>query len=335
MQPDRVNMIGHYMKEKFGGKVVKLSLDGNFTCPNRDGSKGFGGCIFCSSDGSGEFASSIPEQIELLSDKWSDAKYIAYFQNHTNTYAPVSELREKFYAALDYGKDLPEGERPEIIGIAIATRPDCLNDEIYELLAEINEKTFMWVELGLQSSNPVTGETINRCHPVSDHDEACRRLAELGIRTVVHMIFGLPKTLIPAEYDADGNLIKDAVIVPETREEMLETVRHACAPVGYNKTTGSDRIFGIKLHMLNIVKGSQMERLCPNYVPFQSIEEYADLAVDAVKIIPREITVHRLSADAPRKILIAPEWSYMKRTILNTIHQKLAEQDIWQGQDAE
>lgn len=335
MQPTRINMIGQYMKDSFGSKIVKLSLDGGFTCPNRDGSKGTGGCIFCSSDGSGEFASSIPEQIALLSGKWLGAKYIAYFQNHTNTYAPVSELREKFYAALDYGKELPPDKRPEIIGIAIATRPDCLNDEIYELLAEINEKTFMWVELGLQSSDPVTGETINRCHPVSDHDEAVRRLAQLGIRTVVHMIFGLPKLLEPAQYDENGALIKDAVVIPETREEMLETVRHACAPVGFNKTTGSDRIFGIKLHMLNIVKGSQMEKLCPNYVPFASIDEYSDLVIDAVKIIPHEITVHRLSADAPRKILIAPEWSYMKRTILNTIHRKMAEQDVWQGQNAE
>jgi len=340
----RYYSLDSYFKNRYGSKVFKVSLNAGFTCPNIDGTKGFGGCTYCSSSGSGDFAGNPSESletqfkniVEVMHRKWKNVSlYMPYFQAHTNTYAPVSELREKFYAALDYGKELPEGERPEIIGIAIATRPDCLNDEIYELLAEINEKTFMWVELGLQSSNPVTGETINRCHPVSDHDEACRRLAELGIRTVVHMIFGLPKTLIPAEYDADGNLIKDAVIVPETREEMLETVRHACAPVGYNKTTGSDRIFGIKLHMLNIVKGSQMERLCPNYVPFQSIEEYADLAVDAVKIIPREITVHRLSADAPRKILIAPEWSYMKRTILNTIHQKLAEQDIWQGQDAE
>lgn len=335
MQPSRVNMIGEYLKKEFGGKVVKLSLDGNFTCPNRDGTKGVGGCIFCSSDGSGEFASSIPEQIELLSDKWTDAKYIAYFQNHTNTYAPVEELREKFYSALNYGSDMPEGERPDIIGIAIATRPDCLNDEIYELLAELNKKTFLWVELGLQSSCEQTGKTINRCHSVSVHDEAVKRLAELGIRTVVHLILGLPKTLEPAVYDENGNLIKDAVIVPETKEEMLESVRHACAPVGYNNTTGSDRIFGIKLHMLNIVRGSQMERLCPNYVPFRSIDEYADLVLDAVKIIPQEITIHRLSADAPRKILMAPEWSYRKRTILNTIHKKMAEQDIRQGQDAE
>ena len=140
MEPSRVNMIGEYLKKEFGGKVVKLSLDGNFTCPNRDGTKGVGGCIFCSSDGSGEFASSIPEQIELLSDKWTDAKYIAYFQNHTNTYAPLSELRAKYYAVL---------ANPKIKGLVIGTRPDCLSDDVLDLLAEINKTHFMWVELGL------------------------------------------------------------------------------------------------------------------------------------------------------------------------------------------
>lgn len=373
-------MIGEYLKKEFGEKIVKLSLDGGFTCPNRDGSKGTGGCIFCSADGSGDFAGSIPSQIELLSAKWPRAKYIAYFQNHTNTYAPVSELREKFYAALNYGKgdcacstDVTGGadcgctdaaggaairtadctgctnsdnadclgalnnapctgandcdacgERPEIIGLAIATRPDCLNDEIYELLAELNEKTFLWVELGLQSMHDETGKVINRCHPLAVYDEAAERLAALGIRTVTHLIFGLPKSI-----GADGS------VVPETRDEMLASVRHVCRTLPLNKSTSSRHIFGIKLHMLNVVRGSQMERLCPSYVPFSSIGEYTDLVIDALKIIPRDITVHRMSADAPRPILIAPEWSYKKRTILNEIHRKMAERDLYQGQDAE
>lgn len=342
----RINMISGYLKERFGEKVVKLSLDGGFTCPNRDGSKSVGGCIFCSADGSGEFAGSIPSQIELLSAKWPRAKYIAYFQNHTNTYAPAAELREKFYAALDYGSRADcsscscsgssqtvcrDTASPEIVGLAIATRPDCLNDEIYELLAELSQKTFLWVELGLQSMHDETGNTINRCHSLEVYDEAAARLSALGIRVVTHLIFGLPK-----------HIEKDGSVIPETREEMLESVRHVCRTLPYSASgtesmsgdTGN-HIFGIKLHMLNVVRGSQMEQLCPNYVPFSSIDEYTDLVVDALKIIPRDITVHRMSADAPRSILIAPEWSYKKRTILNEIHRKMAERDIYQGQDAE
>lgn len=326
----RINMISGYLKDRFGEKVVKLSLDGGFTCPNRDGSKGAGGCIFCSADGSGEFAGSIPSQIELLSAKWPRAKYIAYFQNHTNTYAPVSELREKFYAALNYDSSAGT-EHPEIVGLAIATRPDCLNDEIYELLAELSQRTFLWVELGLQSMHDETGNTINRCHSLEVYNEAVNRLSALGIRVVTHLIFGLPK-----------HIEKDGSVIPETREEMLESVRHVCRTLPYSASgtesmsgdTGN-HIFGIKLHMLNVVRGSQMEQLCPNYVPFSSIDEYTDLVVDALKIIPRDITVHRMSADAPRSILIAPEWSYKKRTILNEIHRKMAERDIYQGQDAE
>ena len=323
----RINMIGEYLKEEFGEKIVKLALDGNFTCPNRDGSKGTGGCIFCSADGSGDFAGTISSQIKLLSDKWPNAKYIAYFQNHTNTYAPAEELKQKYLAALD--------GHPDIIGLAIATRPDCISEEVYELLAELNKRTFLWVELGLQSAHDKTGETINRCHPVALYDEAVKKLASLGIRTVTHLILGLPSYIKPAVYDEAGNLLEDAVVIPETREEMLDSVRHVSAPVGYNATTGSDRIFGIKLHMLNIVRGSQMEKLCPNYVPFDTIGDYTELAVEAICTIPKEITLHRISADAPRPILIAPEWSFKKRTILNEIHKKMADRNLCQGQNAE
>lgn len=286
-----INSIGAYLKKYFGIKTVKLSLDGGFTCPNRDGSKGTGGCIFCSADGSGDFASTIPEQIRLLSDKWPDSNYLAYFQNHTNTYAPVSELREKFYSVLD---------NPQISGIAIATRPDCLNDEIYELLDEINKKTFLWIELGLQTMHERTAGLINRCYGLPVYDEAVRRLKELNIRTVVHLIFGLPG---------------------ETKDDMLESVRYVC----------KDRVFGLKMHMLNVVRGSQMETLYPGYVSFESIEEYVKLVVDALEIIPPEITIHRMSADAPRPILISPEWSFRKRTILNGIHHELRRRGSWQG----
>lgn len=286
-----INSIGLYLKNYFGKKTVKLSLDGGFTCPNRDGSKGVGGCIFCSADGSGDFASNIPGQIKLLSDKWPDSNHLAYFQNHTNTYASVSELRQKYYAVLN---------NPEISGIAIATRPDCFSEEIYELLDEINKKTFLWVELGLQTIHQETAELINRCYPLKVYDEAVKRLKELNIRTVVHLIFGLPG---------------------ESKQDMLDSVRYVC----------KDKIFGLKIHMLNVVKGSQMEKLYPDYVSFGSIEEYVNLVVDALEIIPADITIHRMSADAPRPILISPDWSYKKRTILNGIHKELKSRNSWQG----
>lgn len=201
----RINTINTYLKKRFGGKTVKLSLDGGFTCPNRDGSKGVGGCLFCSASGSGDMAagsgdilSDLDSQIQLLSGKWPRAGYIAYFQSHTNTYAPVEELREKFYSALKH---------PGVTGIAIATRPDCLPDDVVELLAEINEKTFMWVELGLQTIHESTAGEMNLCYTVKDYDDAADRLISKGIRVVTHLILGLPG---------------------ETPDMALASVKHVC-----------------------------------------------------------------------------------------------------------
>lgn len=292
---NRLNQIGTYLKERFNKKVIKLSLEGGFTCPNRDGSKGTGGCIFCADNGTGHFAGTINQQINLLKDKWPDADYIAYFQNHTNTYAPVEELRSKYYEALDH---------ENVIGLAIATRPDCISDETLELLKELNEKTFLWVELGLQSIHDKTADLINRCYHLSEFDNTFKRLKDAGIRTVVHLIFGLPG---------------------ETREDMLSSVKYVAGK----------HPFGMKLHMLNVVRNSRMAEQYPDYVPFDSIEEYADLVISALELIPDDITIHRLSADAPRPILIAPEWSYKKRTILNTIHNRMRLLDTWQGKKAD
>lgn len=288
------NSIGSYLKEHFGCKIVKLSLDGGFTCPNRDGTKGTGGCIFCSSDGSGEFASDIPNQIKLLSNKWPSAKYIAYFQSHTNTYAPISVLREKFYEALSY---------PDVIGLAIATRPDCLSPEVLTLLDELNQKTFLWVELGLQTIHEETATLINRCYPLSTYDEAMDNLSSLGIKTVVHLILGLPG---------------------EDRAQMLDSISYVCGMKNKHP-------FGIKLHMLNVIKGSRMEKEFGDYIPFSGIPEYVNLVVDALEIIPPQITIHRITADAPRPILISPEWSYKKRTILNAVQHELKQRDSYQG----
>lgn len=297
-----INSISSFLKQEFGGKVVKLSIDGGFTCPNRDGTKGTGGCIFCSAAGSGDLASDIPSQIQLLSDKWPNAsQYLAYFQSHTNTYAPVEQLRRQYEEALAH---------PKVKGLVIATRPDCLSEEILDLLAEFNEKTFMWVELGLQTIHEDTAELINRCYPLSTYEKAVEGLRSRGIRIVTHLIFGLPG---------------------ETHQQMLDSVRHVCRNLAPAGSAEPEYIFGIKIHMLNLVRGSQMEKLYPDYVSFDSIEEYVNLVIAALEIIPPEITIHRMSGDAPRPTLISPEWSYKKRTILNSIHQQLRARKTWQG----
>lgn len=288
----RYRSVSTYLKDKFGEKTIKLAIDGGFTCPNRDGTKGTGGCIFCSDSGSGEFASDIEDQIRLFSDKWPRAKYLAYFQNHTNTYAPVSELREKYYAVL---------ANPKIEGLVIGTRPDCLSEEVLDLLSEISRTHFLWVELGLQTIHDKTAHLINRCYDLSVFDDAMRRLSVRGIKAVVHLILGLPG---------------------ESREEMLDSVRYV---------SSLPELFGMKLHLLNIVKGSQMEFTYPDYQPFASIEEYVNLVVDCLEIIPPEVTIHRLTGDAPRSILINPPWSFNKRTILNSINDRLNLLDSWQG----
>ena len=315
----RINMINSWFKNHYGelgldapAKIVKLSLDGGFTCPNRDGSKGTGGCMFCSESGSGDMASqafddlgnALSNQIRLLSEKWPaekyDVKYLAYFQSHTNTYAPVEELRAKFEAAL---------AAPGVIGLAIATRPDCLSDDVLDLLSELHENTFLWVELGLQTIHDETAIAMNLCHTLADYDDAVRRLTARGIRVVTHLILGLPG---------------------ETREMMLESVRYACRPI--DDATDSC-IFGLKLHMLNVVRGRGMAQTMPDYIPFDSMEEYIDLLIEALEIIPPKITLHRISGDAPRSTLIAPAWSYKKRTILNNIHREMRHRNTWQGKN--
>lgn len=307
----RINMIGSHLKKTFSKKIVKLSLDGGFTCPNRDGSKGYGGCLFCSEKGSGDRASSFCEddslsikhaldrQINLLSDKWPDAGYIAYFQSNTSTYAPVRELRSKFEAALNH---------PDVVGLAIATRTDCLPDEVIDLLAELNSRTFLWVELGLQTIHDSTAKAMNLCHNLQDYDKSCKALLSRGIPVVTHLILGLPG---------------------ETEKMMLDSVRYVCRESEFGK------IFGIKLHMLNLVKGSMMEQKYPDYVSFETMDDYIDLLIRSVEIIPPEITVHRISGDAPREILIAPHWSYKKRTILNGIHREMKIRNTWQGKALE
>ena len=286
-----INSISSYLKEEFGEKTVKLAIDGGFTCPNRDGTISYGGCLFCSEGGGGDFASTIEDQIELLSEKWPKAKYLAYFQNHTNTYAPVEVLREKYEAALNH---------PLIEGIVIATRPDCLDDDVLDLLEELNKKHFMWVELGLQTMHEETATLINRGYRLPVYERAMDELKKRGIKTVVHLILGLPG---------------------EDKAMMTESVK-------YVVKSGA---WGMKLHLLNVVKGSRMEKAYPDYSFFGSIEDYVNFVCDLIEIIPPEITIHRMTGDAPRKILMTPEWSYRKRTILNGIHAELKRRGSVQG----
>ena len=281
-----------WLKENFGKKTIKLAIDGGFTCPNRDGSKGYGGCTFCSDSGSGEFASNIEDQIKLLSDKWPNAKYLGYFQNHTNTYAPVAELREKYYAILN---------NPKVEGLVIGTRPDCLSEEVLDLLSEINETHSLWLEIGLQTIHDKTAESFNRCYDLATFEKAAKNLTERNIKFVVHLILGLPG---------------------ETEEMMLESVKYV---------SSIPNLFGMKLHLLNIVKGSTMENTHGDYQPFNSIDDYVDLVVRCLEIIPPTVTIHRLTGDAPRPILINPPWSFNKRTILNRIDQELNLRGTWQG----
>lgn len=293
-----INTISDYLKKQLGHKTIKLSIDGGFTCPNRDGSKGYGGCIFCSDSGSGDMASSgdniskvLDSQIVILSKKWPDAKYIAYFQSHTNTYAPVEILREKYMDALS---------DPRISGIVIATRPDCLGDDVLNLLSELNKKTLMWVELGLQSIHPQTSEFINRGYNLSVYDDACNKLSKRGIKFVTHIILGLPG---------------------ESRQDMIDTVKYVC----------KSGTWGIKLHLLNITKNSRLAKTHSDYTPFESIDDYVGMVCDLLEIIPYKIIIHRLTADTPRKNLISPLWSYKKRTILNGIYHEMFQRGSIQG----
>ncbi len=302
----RIHTVNNYLKEYFGHKVIKLSLDGGFTCPNRDGTKGYNGCAFCSSSGSGEMSStiqaidqfekSLDQQIELLSPKWSKANgYIAYFQNHTNTYAPVEQLKSLFSKALNSDR---------IIGIAIATRPDCLSDDVISYLSDLNKKTFLWVELGLQTYHDNTANYINRQCTTSQYESSVKKLLENDIKVVTHLILGLPG---------------------ESPDMMKKSVIEASKP--YN----NKRIFGLKLHMLNIVKGSTFSQTIPCYNSFTSIDKYTDMVTDLLTYIPWDITIHRLTADVPRSLLISPPWSYNKLTILNQITHKMRNRNLIQG----
>lgn len=283
-----------YLKDKFGQKVYKISLDGGFTCPNRDGKAGTRGCIFCSKGGSGDFAESremsITEQIESgkkrVEKKIKSGKYIAYFQAFTNTYAPVEMLRQKYEEAINH---------PDIVALSIATRPDCLGDDVLRLLDEMNKIKPVFVELGLQTIHQKSAKYIRRGYDLSVYDKAVRDLKKIGVNVVVHVILGLPN---------------------ESENDMLETVKYVCE-------SGAN---GIKLQLLHVIDGTDLAKDYKKGL-FKTLEfdEYINLIVKCVKIIPKDIVIHRLTGDGAKKDLIAPLWSADKKRVLNAINKALRE----------
>lgn len=289
--------LNYHWKERYGEKIYKVSLNGGMTCPNRDGTLGTRGCIFCSEGGSGDFASplaQIDEAAARIRSKLgtSQAAYIAYFQSYTNTYAPVSYLRELFTAAI---------EHPDVKVLSIATRPDCLSDEVLDLCAELNQKKPVWLELGLQTIHPQTARFIRRGYDLSCFEDALSRLRARGLETIVHVILGLPG---------------------EDRQMMLDTITYLAH---------SD-IQGIKLQLLHVLKGTDLADVYKkNPFPVMEMDEYLDLILDCIALLPPEIVIHRITGDGPKKLLIAPLWSANKRLVLNTLTRRFKERGITQG----
>lgn len=292
------------MRKRFGIKVYKLALNGGMSCPNRDGTLGTGGCIFCSKGGSGDFAASfllpVPEQIQqakqLISSKIRNqpAGYIAYFQAYTNTYAPADYLRKIFYEAI---------APPDIVALSVATRPDCIGPEVLELLQELNTVKPVFTELGLQTIHPETARFIRRGYDLEVFEECVAKLHDISVETVVHLILGLPG---------------------ETPEDMRASVRYISRlPIS-----------GVKLQLLHILRHTDLGILyedCPKKLPVLSLEEYTRILGDCIEHLRPDIVVHRLTGDGPRSQLLAPMWSADKKRVLNYINRYFNEHNIIQG----
>lgn len=294
---ERYYSLDHYLRQTYGEKLAKLSLNAGLSCPNRE--KGRGGCSFCSMGGSGEFASppnlTIPEQLvqakALLGRKWKGSRYIAYFQSYTNTYGPVSKLRDLFMQAI---------QDPDVAALSVATRPDCLPDEVLALLCELNQIKPVWVELGLQTAHDETAVQLNRGYPRAVYEAAVHRLRSAHITVITHLIFGLPG---------------------EGKEEMLESAAYA--------GQYSD---GIKLQMLQVLQGSSLgEEYRNRPFPLLSRTEYVTLVADAISILPPHVVVHRLTGDPPKNLLIAPQWTADKKRVMADLYKELSRRKLVQG----
>lgn len=296
----RYHTLDYYYKNRFNEKIFKISLNAGFTCPNIDGTKGFGGCIYCSKTGSGEFAGnkkdSIKKQFDeiksMMLKKWPRAKYIAYFQARTNTYAPLSKLKEIYEEVLTY---------KDVIGINIATRADSISEECLDYLEDLNKRTYLTIELGLQTIKEETSILINRCHTLKEFEDTVKKLRERNIDVVVHIINGLPN---------------------ETKEDMLNTVKYL------NKLD----IQGIKIHMLSITKDTRLENYYEEH-PFHVLtkEEYIDIVIDQLELLRPEIVIHRITGDPKLEDLIEPNWLVKKFCVLNDIDKEMVKRDTYQG----
>ena len=296
----RYYTLDYFYKQKFNSKVFKVSLNAGFSCPNKDGTKGLGGCIYCSHLGSGDYAGnkekSLIEQFnevkEIMLKKWPDSKYIAYFQANTNTYAPVEELKEKYesVAFLD-----------NVVGLNIATRPDSITDECLDYLEELSKKTYLTVELGLQTIHEDTSELINRGHDLKCFEETLNKLRKKNINVVVHIINGLPY---------------------ETKEMMLETVKYL----------STKDIQGIKIHMLHILKNTALANLYEKEkFHVLTLEEYVDIVINQLELLPENMVIHRITGDPNPSDLIEPTWLIKKFGVLNEIDKEMVSRNSYQG----
>lgn len=288
--------LNSYLLDTFGEKVYKIALEGGFTCPNRDGTLDTRGCIFCSGAGSGEFAGGAGESVtaqiekgkERVKEKIKDGKYIAYFQAFTGTYAPVEKLRKLYEEAISH---------PDIAALSIATRPDCLPEDVLSLLQEMNRRKPVWVELGLQTIHEKTAHYIRRGYPLSVYDEAVEKLKRIGVQVIVHVILGLPG---------------------ESAEDMKETV-------SYVGKSGAD---GIKLQLLHVIKGTDLEReYREGKVRVMEMEEYVNLVADCIALLPERMVIHRMTGDGDKRTLLAPGWSRDKKRVLNALRRAIKEKE--------
>ena len=293
----RYHSLDYFYKHKFNSKIFKVSLNAGFTCPNIDGKVGTGGCIYCH-NGSSDYNKKVDiidqfnEVKEVLLKKWPKAKYIAYFQANTNTYAPINKLKELYEKVL---------KEPNVVGISIATRPDSIDEKCLDYLEELNKRTYLNIELGLQTINEKTSILINRCHSLKCFEDMVKELRKRNISVTVHIINGLPY---------------------ETKEDMLNTVKYL------NKLD----IQGIKIHMLSIVKDTKLEKMYKEkQFHILTIDEYIDIVVDQLELLREEIVIHRLTGDPNKEILIEPNWLVKKFVVLNNIDKEMVKRNTYQG----
>lgn len=300
----RYHTYNYFLKNKYKQKIAKVSLNAGFTCPNRDGTCGYGGCVFCSESGSGDYAGNVYDSLQkqfhdvslIMQKKWPDCKFIAYFQANTNTYGSIERLKKTFEPFLN---------KPDIVGIAIATRPDCLSEEVCDYLYELSQKCDLYIELGLQTIHDITAQFINRGHDYQTFIEGVSKLRKRHLDVCVHIINGLPY---------------------ETYDMMIETA----------KAVGQLDIQGIKIHNLFILKKTRLYQMYKKQsFPLLSRDEYISLVVDQLSYIPSHVVVERLTGDAPIQDLFEPQWSIKKVTILNDIDKLMKEKNIYQGSNIE